>query len=432
MTIWETTLSLSVVSQRVLAVVRGAGSPVAKAEIVRVADLSLATVTEHVDLLVACNLLREEEFGLSSGGRRPKLYGFNADAGRILAVDLESTHVRVALTDFAPRILTQIESDDVDVAQGPETTLNTIHDLARHVLQAAGAKPRDVKGLGIGLPGPVTFTAGLPSSLSIMPGWENYPVRSFWKSKFDCPSYVDNNVYTMALGERTHEAHRTPTELIFVKIGNGIGAGIILDGTVYRGATEHAGEIGHTNIGHMELCYCGNRGCLEAFAGGRAIAARAEIEARAGRSERLAAILAEKKKLGLRDVIRALEESDPIAVALIRDSGNAIGRVLAGLVNYTNPSHIVVGGGVSQVGDVLLAAIRQSIYQNALPLLTRRLIIEHSAVGPNAGLLGAALLALDHAIPENFTTRTALETVAVVEPRSLEVRRRKGAPRGQS
>ena len=385
---------------QVLAAFRSRQDAIAKAEIVRLTELTLATVTEHVELLVMRGLLREEEFGHSSGGRRPKLYGFNVDAGRVLAVDLESTFVRVAVTDFGPRILAQAESDAIDVGEGPESTLSRINDLANMVLKAAGARPSDVKAIGMGLPGPVSFTDALPSSLSIMPGWENYPIRAFWKPRFDCPSYVDNNVYTMALGERTHEAHRTPTELIFVKIGNGIGAGIIQDGKVYRGATEHAGEIGHTNIGHVELCYCGNRGCLEAFAGGRAIAARAEIETRAGRSPRLATILAEKKKLSLRDVIKALEESDPIAVNLVRESGGAIGRVLAGLVNFTNPSHIVVGGGVSQVGDVLLAAIRQAIYMHALPLLTRRLTIEHSAVGQNAGLIGAALMALDQSIPD--------------------------------
>ncbi len=387
---------------RVLAAVRGRNGSVAKAEIVRLTELTLATVTEHVECLVGCGLLREVEFGQSTGGRRPKLYGFNADAGRIVAIDLESTFVRVALTDFNSRILQQAESDEIDVSRGPEATLGEIDDIVSGVIRAAGANPSQVKGIGMGLPGPVSFTDALPSSLSIMPGWENYPIRAFWKRRFECPSYVDNNVYTMALGERTHEAHKSPTELIFVKIGNGIGAGIIRDGKVYRGATEHAGEIGHINIGHVERCYCGNRGCLEAFAGGRAIAARAEVEARAGRSERLATMLAEKKKLGLRDVVKALEESDPVAVALIRESGNAIGRVLAGLVNFANPSHIVVGGGASQVGDVFLAAIRQAIYQHALPLVTRQLRIEHSAVGPNAGLIGAALLALDNAIPTNF------------------------------
>jgi predicted NBD/HSP70 family sugar kinase len=279
------------------------------------------------------------------------------------------------------------------------------------VLKAAAVKPELVKGLGMGVPGPVSFKQALPTSLSLMPGWESYPVRDFWKAHFDCPSFVDNNVHTMALGERALAPASAPKDMIFVKIGNGIGAGIVCDGAIYRGATEHAGEIGHTHIGHDSLCYCGNRGCLEAIAGGRAIARQAEEHARAGGSERLAAVLANKGSLRLSDVIRAVQESDPIAVALIRESGGAVGRVLAGLVNFFNPSHIVVGGGVAQAGDVLLAAIRQAVYQYALPLSTRTLTIRQSTIGGQVGVLGAALLALDRALePVRDSNQSVLRT----------------------
>lgn len=389
---------LSLVTAQVLRAVREQRAPVSKAELVRLTDLSLATVTEHVDLLLDGGLLREEDVGVSSGGRKPKLYGFNADGGRIVAIDLESTHVNVAVTDFCLRILASTSSDDIDVGQGPETVLSHIQELVFGLLQEAKVPPDQVKAVGMGLPGPVSFSTGLPSSLSIMPGWDSYPVGAFWKKHFDCPSYIDNNVYTMVLGERTAILDNGSADMIIVKIGNGIGAGILCNGEIYRGATEHAGEIGHTNIGHDQLCYCGNRGCLEAFAGGRAIAARAEALARDGRSATLAAMLAEKKKLALRDVVKAVGESDPDAVGLIRESGNAIGTVLAGLANFFNPSHIIVGGGVSQVGDVFLAAIRQAIYQHSLPLTNRSVVISHSILGANAGLVGAATLALDSTI----------------------------------
>jgi predicted NBD/HSP70 family sugar kinase len=393
-----TPVRVSSVTSNVLAAIRGRGAPVSKAEIIRLTDLSLATVTEHVEILCASGLLREEDFGASSGGRKPKLYGFNPEAGHILAVDLESTHVRVVITDFGLRILHDVSSDDIDVTRGPEDTLGRIRALAFDLMTAGNVDPSSIKGLGMGLPGPVSFTEALPSSLSLMPGWENFPVRAYWKAYLECPTYVDNNVYTMALGERAIDPANAPANMIFVKIGNGIGAGIITGGQVYRGATEHAGEIGHINIGHDRLCYCGNRGCLEAVAGGRAIAAAAEAQARDGRSERLAGLLAAKKKLSLPDVISAAEDSDSIAVALIRESGGAVGGVLAGLVNFFNPSHIVVGGSVSLAGDVLLASVRQAIYQYSLPLSTRTLTIRHSFAGARAGVVGAAILALDQAI----------------------------------
>lgn len=393
-------MRMSSVTAGVLAAIRGKGEPLSKAEIIRLTDLSLATVTEHVDILCTAGLLREEDYGASSGGRRPKLYGFNPEAGYILAADIESTHVRVVITDFGLRIVHDVSADDIDVTHGPEETLGRIRKLALKLMSSGKIDPSRIKGLGMGLPGPVSFTEALPSSLSLMPGWENFPIRAFWKESLRCPVYVDNNVYTMALGERAIDPANAPANMIFVKIGNGIGAGIVTGGQVYRGATEHAGEIGHTNIGHDRLCYCGNRGCLEAVAGGRAIAARAEEEAKSGRSERLAKVLAVKKKLSLADVIGAAEDSDSIAVALLRESGSAVGTVLAGLVNFFNPSHIVVGGGVSQAGDVLLAAVRQAIYQHSLPLSTRTLTIRHSVAGSRAGILGAAILALNEAIAQ--------------------------------
>ncbi len=386
------------VAERLLTIVRGQVEPIAKSDLVRLTDLSLATISDYVDMLCAAGLLREEMFGASSGGRRPKLYGFNPKAGMIVAIDLESTHVRVAVTDFGLRIVDGEESYEIDVADGPEPTLTAILAIVERVMQRMAVSHDAIKAIGIGLPGPVSFSDGVPASLSIMPGWENYPVAAFWKRHFTCPSYIDNNVYTMALGERARDLSETRNNMIFVKIGNGIGAGIICKGDVYRGATEHAGEIGHTNTGHSGLCYCGNRGCLDAYAGGRAIAARAEAMARKGQSERLLAILEARKKLTLRDIVKALEEADPVAVDVIRESGMAIGEVLAGLVNFFNPARIVVGGGVSQVGDVMLAAIRQKIYQHALPLATRRLAVEHSTVGADAGLIGAAVLAIDHII----------------------------------
>jgi glucokinase-like ROK family protein len=406
---------MSPITVRVLAAVRSQGAALSKADIVRLTDLSLATVTEHVELLRANGLLREQEFGASSGGRKPKLYGFNAEAGCLVAIDLESTHVNVALADFGLSILHHASSDDVDVARGPEATLQNIRDVVLGVLKAAGVKAARVKGIGMGLPGPVSFSQALPSSLPLMPGWENYPVREFWRPTFSCPVFVDNNVYTMALGERAIDPPNAPNNMIFVKVGNGIGAGIICDGAMHRGATEHAGEIGHINIGHDTLCYCGNRGCLEAVAGGRAIAMQAEGHARAGRSERLAAILTEKKRLSLADVIRAVQQSDPIAVALIRESGNAIGGVLASLANFFNPSHIVVGGGVAEAGDYLIAAIRQAIYQHSLPLVTRTLVIRQSSVGRQAGVIGAATLALDHALREASTPASTVAKLAMPE-----------------
>jgi predicted NBD/HSP70 family sugar kinase len=289
------------------------------------------------------------------------------------------------------------------VARGPIDVLGRIKEMIIGLLKDNNLKLSNIRGVGMGVPGPASYSAGLAASLSIMPGWAGFPIADFWQRAFHCPCHIDNNVYTMALGEQTVESEAGSDNMIFVKIGNGIGAGIICDGKPYRGATEAAGEIGHIGIGTDILCYCGNRGCLEAVAGGRAIAARAEQLARDGASKILATKLALKEHLSLADVIEAVAEKDPEAVELMRDCGSAIGSVLAGLVNFFNPQRIVLGGIGAQVGDVLLASVRQAVYRNSLPLATRVLRIENSQLGLNAGLVGAAILAADDAVRQAFS-----------------------------
>jgi len=394
-------------TEQVLKAMRLSKTPVSKAELVRRTNYNLATVTGHVETLLRSRLALEAEKGLSSGGRKPQMLVFNAEAGNIVGIDLESTHVRIGLTDLRCNVLHSVCSDDIDVAKGPIDVLERIKELIAGLLRDNHLKSSNIKGVGMGVPGPVKYSSGLAASLSIMPGWDRFPIADFWRRAFRCPCQIDNNVYTMALGEQTVESDVGSDNMIFVKVGNGIGAGIICNGKPYRGATETAGEIGHINIGHDTLCYCGNRGCLEAVAGGRAIAARAEQLARDGTSKVLASKLSAKQQLCLADVIQAVEDTDPTAVELMRNCGIAIGGVLAGLVNFFNPSRIVVGGVGSQVGDVLLASVRQAVYKNSLPLATRDLTIQNSYLGVNAGLVGAAILAADESVRHAFSIANA-------------------------
>ncbi|MEA3144786.1 MAG: hypothetical protein QOI53_185 [Verrucomicrobiota bacterium] len=389
-------------TEQVLKAIRLSKTPLSKAELVRRTHYNLATVTGHVETLLKSRLALAADKGLSSGGRKPQMLAFNAEAGHIVGIDLESTHVVIGLTDLRCNVLHTVSSDEIDVARGPNDVLGRIKAMIAGLLKDNNLKRSTIRGVGMGVPGPAKYSAGLAASLSIMPGWSGFPIADFWQRAFGCPCHIDNNVYTMALGEQTVESDTGSDNMIFVKVGNGIGAGIICDGKPYRGATETAGEIGHIGTGPDILCYCGNRGCLEAVAGGRAIAARAEQLARAGTSRILAAKLALKEHLSLADVIEAVGENDPDAVELMRDCGSAIGSVLAGLVNFFNPQRIVLGGIGAQVGDVLLASVRQAVYQNSLPLATRVLKIENSRLGLNAGLVGAAILAADDAVRQAF------------------------------
>jgi glucokinase-like ROK family protein len=391
------------ITEQVLKAIRFSKEPISKAELVRRTHYNLATVTGHVGTLLKSRLALETDKGLSSGGRKPQLVVFNAEAGHIVAIDLESTHVTVALTDLRCNVLHTASSDEIDVAWGPKEVLDRIKALIDRLLKDQHLADSSIKGIGMGVPGPAKFSAGCAASLALMPGWDGFPIADFWERTFHCPCHIDNNVYTMAFGEQTCEPDQELDNMIFVKVGNGIGAGIICEGKPYRGATETAGEIGHINVGHDTQCYCGNRGCLEAVAGGRAIAARARQLAKEGKSKILAAKLGRRKDLSLLNIIQAVEEQDPAAVTLMRDCGASIGGVLAGLVNFFNPSRIVLGGLGSQGGDVLLASVRQAVYKNSLPQASRDLTIKNSSLGSNAGLVGAAILVIDEAVKHAFS-----------------------------
>jgi predicted NBD/HSP70 family sugar kinase len=202
----------------------------------------------------------------------------------------------------------------------------------------------------------------------------------------------------MALGELYQGASRGVNNLIFVKIGTGIGAGIICEGKIYRGSNGCAGDIGHISVDkNGPLCHCGNRGCLEAVAAGPAIAMRSLTEAQSGKSPLLMKYYERNGNyLRAEDVGSAAREGDSLSIEIIRQSGQFIGDVLAGLVNFYNPEIIVIGGGVSNLGDLLLSSIRQSVLNRSLPLATRELLIFFSKMGADAGVIGSINLILDY------------------------------------
>jgi len=215
---------------------------------------------------------------------------------------------------------------------------------------------------------------------------------------------VDNDVNIMALGELHAGTARSVRDLLFVKVGTGIGCGIVVGGEVYRGVTGCAGDIGHIQVDEAgttssPICSCGNSGCLEAWFGGAALARDAEAAARSGRStwlaDRLATLAAEGGTLTAKDVGAAAESGDPIAVGLIRDGGHRLGQVLASLVSFFNPGLVVIGGGVAGLGHQLLAEVRSVVYRRSLPLATGNLPIVLSELGATAGVIGAARLVSD-------------------------------------
>jgi glucokinase-like ROK family protein len=312
---------------------------------------------------------------------------------RFAAVDLGASSIDVEITDGRLESIVAY-GESADIRSGPKRILHRVNEILAK-FRADGAYRR-LQALGIGVPGPVSFRDGVPVSPPIMPGWDRYPVRDVLSHEHGCPVVVDNDVNIMAIGERYGGVAHSVDNLLFVKVGTGIGCGIYLGGEVYRGTAGCAGDIGHIQVDHHgQVCACGNVGCLEALFGGAALARDALAAARAGTSPALAERLAANATLSARDVADGAAEGDTACIQLIRDGGRRIGNVLAGLVSFINPSMIVIGGGVAGLGHVLLAEIRSVVYRRSLPLATGNLPIVMSELGPRAGVVGAAVLASD-------------------------------------
>jgi glucokinase-like ROK family protein len=230
-----------------------------------------------------------------------------------------------------------------------------------------------------------------------MPGWDGYPIRERFAARYGAPVWVDNDVNVLALGESRSGIAAGHSDVVVVKIGTGIGAGIISDGRLHRGAQGSAGDVGHIQVTDdpTVICRCGNIGCLEALAGGAALGRAGEAAAREGRSERLRTALDQRGAVTAEDVARAASFGDPVAVALLQSAGRRVGSMLASVVNFFNPSLIVIGGGVANSPEQLLASIRETVYRRSLPLATRDLLVQRSSLGGLAGVIGASSMVVD-------------------------------------
>jgi glucokinase-like ROK family protein len=366
--------------------------PRSRAELGELAGMARSKLEAELVRLKQVGLVQEGGKAASRGGRRSTLVELSPFL-HFGGIDLGATSIRVAIMNAELQVEAQVE-EPMEIRRGPEPVLGRVGELIEKLARDQGVQ---LTGVGVGVPGPVRFRDGMPVSPPIMPGWHEYPVRDLLARRFGCPVLVDNDVNVMAVGEHWGGVARSVDNYLFVKIGTGIGCGIMIRGQVYRGIDGCAGDIGHINVDpDGPVCACGNSGCLEAMFGGAALVRDALAAARSGASPPLAERMAGEQAVTAEDVGRCAAEGDPVAIGLIRDGGRRVGLVLAGLVSFFNPSMIVIGGGLAGLGHLLLAEIRGVVYRRSLPLATGNLPIVLSELGPSAGAVGASVMISDH------------------------------------
>jgi glucokinase-like ROK family protein len=368
-----------------------------RAELSLQAGFSRSKTNTAVAVLLERGMLDETGLQLSSGGRRPETLLLSSSMGVLAAVNLGASSLDIAL--FSPD-MTELayHAEAIEVRDGPGIVLPRVREILRDLRKRCAIRSEQVIGIGMGVPGPVEFGSGLLVAPPIMPGWEGFSIRDFLREEYQAPAYIDNDVNVMAMGELWRLHRRLPNFLV-VKIGTGIGCGIVCNGMIYRGSNGSAGDVGHICVDPAgERCHCGNQGCVEIMAAGPAISRMGSEAANSGKSDFLAQILSANGLITPEDVGQASRAGDAAANAIIKLSGKLIGQMLASVVNFFNPSHVFLGGGISHIGPLFLASIRQSVYQRSLALSTRHLEILYAPLGDRAGVIGCAAMALQQTI----------------------------------
>jgi predicted NBD/HSP70 family sugar kinase/biotin operon repressor len=364
---------------RVIDVLRRRGTA-SRSDLAELTGLSRTTVAALVSDLQARGLVVDANGVKSSGrGRPPSLLRLDAAAGAAVGIDFDHPHLRVAVADLASTVLAE-RCVELDVDNDAAASLDAAVELVDELLEEAAIDRADIVGVGMGLPGPIDRRSGTVAA-PILPSWSGIHAGGELASRLGLHVEVDNDANLGALGEVSYGAAQGFADIVYVRVGSGIGAGLLLGGQLYRGAAGLAGELGHVQVRpEGAVCRCGNRGCLESVAGLGAVIGLLQE--------------AHGQDLTLRDVLDLLADGDPGARRAVNDAGRSIGRVLADLCNHLNPAAIIVGGDMSATGEPLLDGIRDSIDRYAQPGVAQEVEVKAGVLGERAEVLGALALVI--------------------------------------
>ncbi|NGO67053.1 ROK family protein [Streptomyces boncukensis] len=364
--------------ERVVRAVRMAGS-LTQAEIARSTGLSAATVSNIVRELKESGTV--EVTPTSSGGRRARAVSLSADAGIVVGIDFGHSHLRVAVGNLAHKVLTE-DAEPIDVDASSAQGFDRAEQLVQRLIARSAVSPSKVIGVGLGVPGPIDIGTGVLGSTAILPGWAGTNPRDEMARRLGVPVHVDNDANLGALGEQVWGAGQGAADLAYIKVASGVGAGLVINGRIYRGPGGTAGEIGHITLDESgPVCRCGNRGCLETFTAARYVLPLLHSSHGPG--------------LTMARMVELAEEGDPGCRRVIADIGRHIGSGVASLCNLLNPSRVVLGGPLAEAGDLALDPVRDSVTRYAIPSAARQLRVEPGELGSRAEVLGALALVLN-------------------------------------
>jgi len=366
---------------------------VSRADLARHADISRSTVSELVKDLLQTGLVAEIGAGPSRGGRRPIVLEFQDEAFGILGVDIGAAHVAVALTDLRGRVLAWKQAWH-PVRDDPEGTRQLVSELSDACLAQWGGGTGRLVGVGIAVPSPVDPARPRVLSEVALPAWRGSDWLGDLEVRYGVPVLVDNDANLGALAERWWGAGSGIDEFVYLKVATGVGAGHIVRGEIYRGATGIAGEVGHLVIDPLgPPCPCGLDGCLTTLVGSQALVQRAAALIQEEPESTLAGV-----EITVDAIVDAALAGDPVARQVVHEAAEHVGIAVAGIVSILNPAMVIVGGGLSRVGNLLLDPLRDVIGRRSSITSVAGTEVRAGDLGEQTTALGAATRVLQAAL----------------------------------
>ena len=379
-------------TQLILRIIYDRGE-ISRADVARITGLTRSTVSDIVSKLINDGLVAETGFANSSGGKPPIMLSVSDNARYLIGIDLANSEFRGAIVNLRGEIVSRV-SMPINERDG-DSALELVYTLVDKLL-AASDKP--IQGIGIGSPGLMDPVKGVVLK-SVNLDWDNMPLGELLEARYNLPVYIANDSQVAALAEFAFGSVEGSSNLLLVKIGRGVGSGIIINGQLYYGDNYGAGEIGHVVvIQDGERCRCGNFGCLETLVSSRAIAERAKSIARGNPESILNRFISSLDEIDTEVILRAYQAGDEEVQTIIIETGEILGRALAYTVCTLNINTVVIAGSLSRFGNGLRDPVERMVQQCVLPAIGLRTEVVISQLGEDIVVLGAASLILNHEI----------------------------------
>ncbi|SHM16559.1 ROK family protein (putative glucokinase) [Caldanaerovirga acetigignens] len=368
---------------------------ISRQELAEITGLTPPAITGIIRELLDMNLVKEVGLASSRGGRRAVKLKFNSGAGHVLGIEVTRFETTIGVSDLK-NLPEDIESVEMDL-QSPEEGVPLLIEHIKNILTKGRQQKKNFIGVGVAFPGLLNVKKGIVErSVNLGPNWNGYPIKDVLEKELQLPVFVENNSNASALAERCFGGGTNCKDLVYINLGEGISAGVILNDEILQGFQGHAGEIGHiVMVEGGPLCNCGNRGCLESLYGIPALLRRVNQEiALIGDDDPIKKIWKEKGKVSYKDLLNCGCNEGSYAFEILKQMAKSIGHAVAIIVNLLNPQMVFIGGKMSKGMELFLSEIRETVHSHSFPEIARTTTINISSFGKNSAVIGACALAL--------------------------------------